>query len=100
MWQLVLLSVWPGYRKRLESFTNCINTKLSLILKRLFSNPRNPCQKRKGGQEINEKFGINRYTLPYIKLIKYKDLFVLYSTRASLLAQMVKNLPATQETWI
>ena len=96
----MLLPVWPGYRKRLESFTNCINTKLSLILTRLFSNPRNPCQKSKGGQEINEKFGINRYTLLYIKLTKYKDLFVLYSTRASLVAQTVKNLPATQETWI
>ena len=36
-----------------------------------------------------------------LNLLVYKiELVILLSTRASLVTQMVKNLPAVQETWV
>ena len=36
----------------------------------------------------------------YAALYLYHILCVLHSTRASLVGQLVKNLPAVQETWV
>ena len=40
------------------------------------------------------------YASPYLTISKYSSLYFLYYTRASLVAQMVKNLPAMQEIWV
>ena len=41
--------------------------------------------------EIKQEFGINRHTLLYI---------IQVNNKASLVAQMEKNPPATRETWV
>ena len=40
------------------------------------------------------------YASPYLTISKHSSLYFLYYTRASLVAQMVKNLPAMQEIWV
>ena len=51
-------------------------------------------QAERGGG-INWETGVDRYTLAYIKLITERNYY-----RASLMAQMVENLSAMQETCV
>ena len=37
---------------------------------------------------------------PYLTISKHPSLYFLYYTRASLVTQMVKNLPAMQKIWV